>query len=225
MNQDIERLRETAESLLCSRSAARQYFDDSLGKMILACARAAHEANRLYCASIGDDSQASWIDAADWQKESAVAGVGAALAGATPKELHESWCAKKREDGWTFGETKDAEAKTHPCLIDYEDLPPEQKIKDALFSAVVQTISGHFKACVVAKFQVDQVTISQSQTRVEMSPVTCGSPENENFFRWTPSGKITMDCTLPHVGSTFVPGREYSVQFFAAESATGGQEK
>jgi len=37
---------------------------------------------------------------------------------------------------------KDAVAKTHPCLVDYDDLPPAQQAKDALFAAVVLALSG-----------------------------------------------------------------------------------
>jgi hypothetical protein len=43
----------------------------------IACARAAHEANRAYCLALGDETQAPWHDAPDWQKESAIEGVAA----------------------------------------------------------------------------------------------------------------------------------------------------
>lgn len=38
-------------------------------------ARIAHETNRAYCESIGDNSQPPWQDAPDWQKLSAINGV------------------------------------------------------------------------------------------------------------------------------------------------------
>ena len=44
---------------------------------------------------------------------------------------------QKSKDGWTYGTVKDAEAKTHPCLLPYSELPQEQKIKDQLFISVV----------------------------------------------------------------------------------------
>jgi hypothetical protein len=40
------------------------------------------------------------------------------------------------------GEVKDAAAKTHPCLVDYADLPHEQKVKDDLFAAVVGVLAA-----------------------------------------------------------------------------------
>lgn len=68
-------------------------------------------------------------------------GVEKALDGATPEDLHQSWCDFKAADGWVYGEVKDAEAKTHPCLVPYEELPEEQRIKDDLFKAVVGALS------------------------------------------------------------------------------------
>jgi len=106
--------------------------------IVLAAAEAAHEANRIYCASIGDASQVPWKEAPVWQRESAIEGVRTALGGATPEEQHEAWCASKRRDGWTVGPVKDPAKKEHPCLVPYAELPPEQRAKDALYLAVVR---------------------------------------------------------------------------------------
>lgn len=103
-------------------------------------ARVCHEANRAYCQSIGDHSQVSWDDAPQWQKDSAEYGVAKAIQGATPEELHESWTAQKVADGWVYGEVKDAEAKTHPCMVPYADLPEAQRRKDGLFGAIVNAL-------------------------------------------------------------------------------------
>lgn len=110
--------------------------------VIEACARAAHEANRAYCIAIGDHSQSPWEHAQQWQKDSAVEGVRKALAGEGPEQLHESWCAHKRADGWVYGAIKDAAAKTHPCLVSYADLPAEQRKKDDVFLAVVRAVGA-----------------------------------------------------------------------------------
>jgi hypothetical protein len=111
-------------------------------KTIQAAAEAAHEANRIFCAVTGDGSQKPWWDAEEWQRKSAIEGVKVALAGATPEQQHEAWCDSKRRDGWAFGPVKDAAAKTHPCLVPYADLPPEQRAKDALYIAVVRGMSA-----------------------------------------------------------------------------------
>lgn len=102
-------------------------------------ARIAHEINRAYCASLGDDSQPAWEDAPEWQKASALVGVDMHLANqnATPENSHESWLAQKTAEGWKYGPVKDAQKKEHPCFLPYTELPPEQKAKDYLFRSVV----------------------------------------------------------------------------------------
>lgn len=107
---------------------------------VLAAAKAAHEVNRIYCSSIGDNSQAAWDLAPTWQKNSAVLGVlfhfENPMAG--PEGSHESWTAEKVRTGWVYGPVKDADRKTHPCLVPYKDLPQEQQLKDSLFVSVVK---------------------------------------------------------------------------------------
>lgn len=112
---------------------------------VLTAARASHRANKSYCEGIGDDSQPSWADAPDWQRESAIAGVEFHIANpdADDAASHGSWLAQKEADGWSYGEVKDTEAKTHPCMVEYEDLPPEQQAKDALFR---ETVAESLKA-------------------------------------------------------------------------------
>jgi hypothetical protein len=107
---------------------------------IVIAAQAAHEANRAYCQSIGDDSQVAWGDAPDWQKESAIKGVVFAIDNnfPSPEAMHGSWCAEKLANGWVYGEVKDAEKKTHYCLVDYAALPQAQRKKDDIFLATIK---------------------------------------------------------------------------------------
>lgn len=102
-------------------------------------ARLAHEMNRRWCQLTGDDSQPPWENAPDWQRDSAIAGVKAILGGhiTSPAGSHDSWCMRKFHEGWTRGETKDPKAKTHPCLVPFDELPPHQQVKDSIFFAVV----------------------------------------------------------------------------------------
>lgn len=105
-----------------------------------AIARVCHEANKAWCEAHGDLSQKPWGIADGWQRDSAIKGVQVALDGATPEQQHAAWCEDKLAAGWTFGEVKNADAKTHPCLIAYDRLPEMQKAKDALFGAVVRSL-------------------------------------------------------------------------------------
>lgn len=105
-------------------------------------ARVAHEANRIIQIVTADPSPSpAWEDAPQWQRDSAIDGVDKALEGATPEQLHESWVEFKESDGWVYGPVKDVDAKTHPCLVAYEDLPPFQRAKDDLFSLIVRALT------------------------------------------------------------------------------------
>jgi hypothetical protein len=105
-------------------------------------ARVCHEVNRAYCNAIGDDSQKAWNEAPEWQKDSVYKGVEFTLntPDSTPEDNHKSWLAEKEATGWKYGEVKDVEAKTHPCMLPYEQLPKEQRVKDHLFMAVVNAL-------------------------------------------------------------------------------------
>lgn len=104
-------------------------------------ARVCHEANRAYCESIGDLSQKPWNEADGWQRDSAIKGVEYALANpdAPPSTQHDAWLADKQKAGWVYGPVKDPETKQHPCIVPYDELPIEQKVKDYLFKAIVHS--------------------------------------------------------------------------------------
>lgn len=115
---------------------------DKVEVILIACARAAHEANRAYCIAIGDLSQVPWDQAEKWQVDSAVAGVRGVLVDKnTPEESHESWVQQKLNDGWIYGPVKNADHKEHPCIVPYEKLPSVQKRKDEIFVEVVWAIA------------------------------------------------------------------------------------
>ena len=46
------------------------------------------------------------------------------------KTVHEVWAETRIKQGWTYGDQRNDELKTHPCLIPYEDLPEEEKEYD-----------------------------------------------------------------------------------------------
>ena len=102
-----------------------------------------YEANRALCETYGDTSQRPWTDTEAWQRESAIKGV--AFVRANPKAgdwaQHYAWAADKFANGWTRGDVKNANAKTHPCLVPFNELPPEQQAKDRLFRAIVRALA------------------------------------------------------------------------------------
>lgn len=105
-------------------------------------ARVAHEINRAYCLAIGDSSQPTWEDAPSWQVESAVNGVMFHMEHpeAGPDASHNNWMKEKIEAGWVYGQVKDADAKIHPCIVPFEQLPMQQQFKDYLFRQVVHSL-------------------------------------------------------------------------------------
>jgi hypothetical protein len=107
-------------------------------------ARVCHESNRALQAVQGDPAPSpAWDEAPEWQRASAIEGVAKAIAGATPEQLHESWVESKRADGWTYGEVKDADTKTHPCLVPYDELPEGQRVKDLVFARIVAALAAN----------------------------------------------------------------------------------
>ena len=46
------------------------------------------------------------------------------------KNVHEVWSKNRIQQGWTYGEQRNDELKTHPCLIPYEELPESEKEYD-----------------------------------------------------------------------------------------------
>lgn len=118
---------------------AENYGAIGMDTFIEVIAEAAHEINRAYCQAIGDNSQPTWEDAPQWQRDSAIKGVKFHLDNpdADPAQSHQSWFDQKISEGWTYGPVKDADKKEHPCCVPYDSLPSEQKAKDYLFRATV----------------------------------------------------------------------------------------
>ena len=136
-------------------------------------AAAAHAVNAAYCLSLGDDTQKPWGEAPDWQKESAIKGVEFLLSNpdAPVSATHDSWTEQKLADGWIYGETKDEEAKTHPCLVPFEELPIEQKAKDHLFAAVVRSLSAIEIEAPAQKAAPVAVKSAEQHSTIDRTPV------------------------------------------------------
>lgn len=41
--------------------------------------------------------------------------------------VHDVWAAGRIAEGWAYGEEKNVELKTTPCLVPYDDLPESEK--------------------------------------------------------------------------------------------------
>jgi hypothetical protein len=116
-------------------------------EVIEMAARVAHEVNRVYCGHLGDASQLSWSASPDWQKKSCISGVAERMKNPhqAPETSHERWLEHKEKEGWKYGPIKDAEKKEHPCMVPYDQLPSDQKLKDHFFCAVVDAFVDYLK--------------------------------------------------------------------------------
>lgn len=107
-------------------------------------AKACHQLNKTICELDGDFSQVDWHSAPDWQRDSAIKGVQFRLDHPDGPESaqHDAWAQEKIAAGWVYGVEKNAILKTHPCLVPFSALPPMQRLKDAVFCAVVDTLKS-----------------------------------------------------------------------------------
>lgn len=46
------------------------------------------------------------------------------------KNVHDVWAVGRMREGWVYGEKRDDEKKTSPCLVPYEELSDEEKEYD-----------------------------------------------------------------------------------------------
>lgn len=46
------------------------------------------------------------------------------------EQVHEIWAMGRVREGWTYGEKRDDNLKTTPCLVPYRDLPDSEKAYD-----------------------------------------------------------------------------------------------
>lgn len=87
-------------------------------------------------------SHKDWYEAEQWQRDSAIKGISFRLGNPDSGHdaQHNAWMEEKVAGGWVYGEVKDANAKTHPCIVPFEKLPHFQQKKDKLFCEIVDSL-------------------------------------------------------------------------------------
>jgi RyR domain len=46
------------------------------------------------------------------------------------RNAHDVWAFQRLADGWTFGNERCDSRRTHPCLVEYDELPESEKAYD-----------------------------------------------------------------------------------------------
>jgi ryanodine receptor 2 len=60
------------------------------------------------------------------------------------ENIHEMWAMNKIEAGWSYGERRDDVRHIHPCLTQFNNLPPAEKRYDSQLA--VQTLKYVFSS-------------------------------------------------------------------------------
>jgi len=104
-------------------------------------ARVVHAANAELQAVQGDPAPSQpWDHEPQDIRDNVILGVRNARNDFTPEEHHQAWVEDKMRQGWRYGAEKDAERKTHPCLVAFDQLPRDQRVKNVLFIAIVRAM-------------------------------------------------------------------------------------
>lgn len=84
-----------------------------------------------------------------------------------------------------YGEVKDAEKKTHPCIMSYDALPPEQRTKDHLFGAAVRAALDAFVELLDNKeIYGDEVDDGGAMETIEKPSVNPAATWPQVFEHW-----------------------------------------
>ncbi len=102
-----------------------------------------NETLRGWRMAIGDEVIDTWADAAQAQRDIHIASIDWYMESpqSTAKAFHDQWRAWMYDNGWTWGEARDVEAKKHPLIVPWDDLPPLQQIKTRLCVAVMSIMA------------------------------------------------------------------------------------
>ena len=68
------------------------------------------------------------------------------------KHAHDLWARQRLGDGWRFAPQRCDVARTHPCLISYEDLPDNEKEYDR------NAALGTLKAVIACGYRITKVS-------------------------------------------------------------------
>jgi hypothetical protein len=99
-----------------------------------------HEANRAIQKVMGQPIDPPWEEA-DWRQKSTLESIEAMERGEVDfEEQHERWLTERTDEGWAYGPVKDADKKTSPLLLSWDNLPEQEKAKNYVRLAIYQVM-------------------------------------------------------------------------------------
>lgn len=64
--------------------------------------------------------------------------------GMSDEYLHDIWHANMIEMGWAYGPTYSLEHKLHPSMVPFNELPDDEKIKDAIWAGIIYALYPYY---------------------------------------------------------------------------------
>lgn len=127
----------TQSDAVFDRQAVRKAERPELNAFVVA--QICHEANRAFCAFNGDPTLPTWDNLPEDLQRSCLRGVLFTIGNmdAGDAASHDAWSAERLGQGWQYGPTLDRDAKIHPNLVPFDQLPREQQFKDRLFRTII----------------------------------------------------------------------------------------
>jgi len=107
---------------------------------VLEVAKTVHAVTRAYSYAIGQaELPPEWEHLPNKEKALSKNLIAEAISHliCTPQELHETWVKEKCERGWIHGLERDYDNKKHPCLVEWAELPEEEKIRDQMIVTLI----------------------------------------------------------------------------------------
>lgn len=108
---------------------------------VVQVAEIVHNSLRVYCAALGE-AQPLWHELPQDLKDSVIAGIKIYVQHPflTAEQSHWCWMQRKYNEGWQYGTHKSVEGKIHPLLRPWKELPTNQRVKDHLFKAIINSL-------------------------------------------------------------------------------------
>lgn len=105
-------------------------------------AKVIHEVNSIYCQTLKDFSHAPWEETTEELRRCTKQGIQFYIdnPNVSRETSHWNWIQQKVKEGWVYGNKKDRLKKTHPCILGYDELPRDQKVKDTLFLSICKVL-------------------------------------------------------------------------------------